>query len=91
MSRRFVLSWLNYSLETTAAANAQVVQSHKRHQSFAQLTFQSMDLTKTTAATIVTYTEKNGMKQSGFVGTVGTFCHNWTEEDRFYIYHNMYP
>lgn len=50
-----------------------------------------MDLTKTTAATIVTYTEKNGMKQSGFVGTVGTFCHNWTEEDRFYIYHNMYP
>ena len=67
-----MLNWLNYSLETTAAANAQVVQSHKRHQrSFAQLTFQSVDLTKTTTAT--TYTEKNGMKQSGFVGTVGNF------------------
>ena len=62
-------------MEITAAANAQVVQSHNRRQrSFARHTFQFVDLTKTIAATTAIYTGKSGMKQSGFVGTVGTSC-----------------
>ena len=46
----------------------------KTSKKFAQHTFQSVDLTKTTTATTATCTGKNGMKPSGFAGIVGTSC-----------------